>query len=404
MDQPFSQASVGLKHPQLRNEIEVAIEKFTSLRSICNPPHIHDDPTFSEKALLQISMEETSFKGELMWALECRYLPTLQHQLTTLLRSLDPSGLQKEAESQLQLVSETQSGLERSISFINIAIAIACPEPIPPLHPVDDQHRQLLKTYSLSSLKSKYLAATHFASSLFAEANELLEQLKLSPDEFNGKTDTPSMQEKSFKSAVGLIEQATQPIHGSELDIIQNDWNHNVKSLNYSLEEFERLVKVEGHMMPCGTHDETRKELVKLAIPISKLIKLFFSKLSRRGMNRKQLPLFTDMCSEQIDSFAGSAGQVALDMLLFQILFTRAHMAARPATSQDFIQILHELKEHLVTPLLVVLLHLIPLIPDTDDPHSQNYYRSCFSTWNTHLVLAIGNFTTLAKSLDDDPL
>ncbi|KAI9609611.1 hypothetical protein H4Q26_007571 [Puccinia striiformis f. sp. tritici PST-130] len=316
MDQPFSQASVGLKHPQLRNEIEVAIEKFTSLRSICNPPHIHDDPTFSEKALLQISMEETSFKGELMWALECRYLPTLQHQLTTLLRSLDPSGLQKEAESQLQLVSETQSGLERSISFINIAIAIACPEPIPPLHPVDDQHRQLLKTYSLSSLKSKYLAATHFASSLFAEANELLEQLKLSPDEFNGKTDTPSMQEKS---------------------------------LNYSLEEFERLVKVEGHMMPCGNHDETRKELVKLAIPISKLTKLFFSKLSRR---------------------------VALDMLLFQILFTRAHMAARPATSQDFIQISMNSKSIL----------------------------SCFSTWNTHLVLAIGNFTTLAKSLDDDPL
>ncbi|KNE96232.1 hypothetical protein PSTG_10495 [Puccinia striiformis f. sp. tritici PST-78] len=403
MDQPISQATDGLEHHQLRDQIEAAIEKFTSLRSICNPPHIHDDPTFSEKAILQFPAEETSFKEEVLWTLGSRYLPTLQHQLTTVLRSLDPSGLQKEAESQLQLILETQSGLEDSISYINIAIAVACPEPIPPPHRVDDQHRQLLKTYRLSSLKSKYLVATRYVSDLFGEANELLALLKLSSDEFNSRIDTPFAGEKSFEIAVDLIKHATESINGSELDIVQTDWNHNVESLNYSSEEFERLVKVEGHMRPSGTHDETRKELVKLAIPISKLIRLFFSKLSRRGMNRKQLPSFTDMCSEQIDSFVGSAGQVALDMLLFQIKFTRAHEAARAATSQDFIQTLFELKEHLVNPLLVVFLHLIPLIPDTDDPHSQNYYRSWFSTWNTHLVLAIGNFTALAKSLDDDP-
>ncbi|KAI9625632.1 hypothetical protein H4Q26_016170 [Puccinia striiformis f. sp. tritici PST-130] len=129
MAESTSQTSDGSENQQLQNQIEAVIGKFTILRNNCNPPHLHDDPGLMEAVLSNISMEETSFKERLMLALGCHYLPTLQRQLTTLLRSLDPSGLPKEAESRLKIVSECQADLEQSISAINIAIAVICPEP-----------------------------------------------------------------------------------------------------------------------------------------------------------------------------------------------------------------------------------------------------------------------------------
>ncbi|KAI7942680.1 hypothetical protein MJO28_012707 [Puccinia striiformis f. sp. tritici] len=404
MAESTSQTSDGSENQQLQNQIEAVIGKFTILRNNCNPPHLHDDPGLMEAVPSNISMEETSFKERLMLALGCHYLPTLQRQLTTLLRSLDPSGLPKEAESRLKIVSECQADLEQSISAINIAIAVICPEPTSGPHRVDDQDRQRFKSYRLRSLKSKYLAATRKMSDYFVKANDLLADLKLSPEEFSRRTDTTLEDSNLMKNAARLIGAATETINGSELDLVQDHWKYNVKNLDDLLEEFERLVKIEGHMRPSGDHDEIRKDLAKLAIPIIKLIRLFFSKLSRRGMNRKQLPSFTDMCSAQIESLVQLAGHVAGDMVIFQIFLTTPNMFERASNSQDFERVLQDLKDHFVSPLLVVLLNLVPTIPDTDGFFSQTYYRSWFSAWNTQLVLATGNFIKLAKSLDDDPL
>ncbi|POW00761.1 hypothetical protein PSTT_12940 [Puccinia striiformis] len=353
MAESTSQTSDGSENQQLQNQIEAVIG---------NPSNI--------------SMEETSFKERLMLALGCHYLPTLQRQLTTLLRSLDPSGLPKEAESRLKIVSECQADLEQSISAINIAIAVICPEPTSGPHRVDDQDRQRFKSYRLRSLKSKYLAATRKMSDYFVKANDLLADLKLSPEEFSRRTDTTLEDSNLMKNAARLIGAATETINGSELDLVQDHWKYNVKNLDDLLEEFERLVKIEGHMRPSGDHDEIRKDLAKLAIPIIKLIRLFFSKLSRRGMNRKQLPSFTDMCSAQIESLVQLAGHVAGDMVIFQIFLTTPNMFERASNSQDFERVLQDLKDH------------FELVFGMEYPAR----------------LATGNFIKLAKSLDDDPL
>ncbi|KAH9457676.1 hypothetical protein Pst134EB_009996 [Puccinia striiformis f. sp. tritici] len=274
MAQPISQSS-----EQLQKQIEVVIEKFTILHNNCNPPHLHDDTRLIEAVLSSLSMEETRFKERLILGLGCHYLPTSQRQLTTLSQSLDPSGLQKEAESRLKLVLESQADLEQSISDINVVIAVVCPEPISGPHRVDDQHHQRFKSYRLRSLKSKYLAATRKMSDYFEKASDLLAQLKISPEEFSRRTDTTLEGENLVKNAARLVGEATESIHGSELDLVRDHWKYNVKNLGDLIEEFERLVEIEGHMQLSGDHDETRKDLAKLAIPIIKLIRLFFSKL-----------------------------------------------------------------------------------------------------------------------------
>ncbi|KAI9599856.1 hypothetical protein KEM48_007481 [Puccinia striiformis f. sp. tritici PST-130] len=155
-------------------------------------------------------------------------------------------------------------------------------------------------------------------------------------------------------------------------------------------------------MQLSGDHDETRKDLAKLAIPIIKLIRLFSANCDA-GHEQKATTIFTDMCSVQIESLVQLSGHVTCDIVLFQIFFTTPDIFERAANSQDFERVLKDLNERFVSPLLVVLLNIVRSIPDTDDFGSQTYYRSWFSAWS-HLVLATGNFIKLAKSLDDNPL
>ncbi|KAI9603585.1 hypothetical protein KEM48_000885 [Puccinia striiformis f. sp. tritici PST-130] len=61
--------------------------------------------------------------------------------------------------------------------------------------------------------------------------------------------------------------------------------------------------------------------------------------------------------------------------------------------------------EHLASrfeaPLLLVVLYLIPLIPETDP--DQKYYRDWFSTWNIQIILAIDHFRLATRSFSRIP-
>ncbi|KAI7942678.1 hypothetical protein MJO28_012705 [Puccinia striiformis f. sp. tritici] len=351
MAEPASQPSDGLEHEQPREPIVVAIEKFTILRGRTYHPQMHTDRGSLETALSNLSISENRCKELIMWTLEYQCLPTLQHQLATLERSLSPSGLQKDSESKLKPISQTQSELEDNIIWTN-----------------------------------------------------LLERLNLSPEESKSQTNTRFGGEHFVEEAVRVVQCAIECINGSELDVAQNSWKDDLEAIDDTLEELECFLKSENSFTSSGDHEETRKSLSPLAIPIVKLSRLFFIKLSKRHMNRKRLPSSTDMCSEQIESLARSARYVAGELLRFKLLFTRSEMGERAAVRYEFIQIIQDLQARFEPPLLVVLLYIIPSIPgDTDGFPVQTYYRTWFSTWNTQRVLATAKFIKLARLLDDDP-
>ncbi|KAI7945337.1 hypothetical protein MJO29_011725 [Puccinia striiformis f. sp. tritici] len=406
MAEPASQPSDGLEHEQPREPIVVAIEKFTILRGRTYHPQMHTDRGSLETALSDLSISENRCKELIMRTLEYQCLPTLQQQLATLERSLSPSGLQKDSESKLKPISQTQSELEENIIWTNVCISVLCLEKTA-LAPDrgDDQHLKQFKSYRLHSLKTRYLEACLQMDQIFAKANELLEQLNLSPEESKSQTNTRFGGEHFVEEAVRVVQCAIECINGSELDVAQNSWKDDLEAIDDTLEELECFLKSENSFTSSGDHEETRKSLSPLAIPIVKLSRLFFIKLSKRHMNRKRLPSSTDMCSEQIESLARSARYVAGELLRFKLLFTRSEMGERAAVRYEFIQIIQDLQARFEPPLLVVLLYIIPSIPgDTDGFPVQTYYRTWFSTWNTQRVLATAKFIQLARLLDDDPL
>ncbi|KAI9625636.1 hypothetical protein H4Q26_016174 [Puccinia striiformis f. sp. tritici PST-130] len=144
-------------------------------------------------------------------------------------------------------------------------------------------------------------------------------------------------------------------------------------------------------------------KLAYMAIGIIKLAKLFFKKLSRRGMATKRFPVVTTMCSEQISILAQLVGQVARDIMKLLALLTQAEANDPAATSHEFIQVAKDIKSRFDLPLLVVANHLIPAIPDTDRLQDRDYFKNWFMSWDTELTCATEKLIQVATLLDDDP-
>ncbi|KAH9442561.1 hypothetical protein Pst134EA_031922 [Puccinia striiformis f. sp. tritici] len=146
-------------------------------------------------------------------------------------------------------------------------------------------------------------------------------------------------------------------------------------------------------------------QLAKLAIPLIRLSKLFFSKLTTPGINIRGLPCFEKMCPNKIISLEKSLEQVTTTARKLRSLVQRADEDPPGVViGDDFIELAIEIETLFDFPLMVVLLHIVPSIPDTDGFPTHKYYKRWFTTWNTKLISASENFINLAESFDHDML
>ncbi|KAH9466741.1 hypothetical protein Pst134EA_000587 [Puccinia striiformis f. sp. tritici] len=197
---------------------------------------------------------------------------------------------------------------------------------------------------------------------------------------------------------------------GLESDIVEDHWRISTFRIDNLLHEL--LILVDPTVYP--THhsiNEKRRfvlqpviELTKSLITIIKLCRLFFKKLSQQGMNKKQLPLHTDMNSKQIKCLCELAEDVYADFLEIVLLFldveTAETVPSRHMIKRHMIKIAERVANRFEAPWLLVLLHLVPLIPDTGGRSEQSYYKEWFTTWHTQIIVALHNFDRLATMLD----
>ncbi|KAA1103046.1 hypothetical protein PGT21_005023 [Puccinia graminis f. sp. tritici] len=207
-----------------------------------------------------------------------------------------------------------------------------------------------------------------------------------------------------------LIERAINCLEGSEFDVVQVDWRYkfNQSVINGHLRELLRRINPttpldEQNSMPGPqTLSEPVVNLTKSVLPVIKLCRLFFNKLSERGMNRKRLPLFTKMCSYQLDLISRLAGDIAgkLDRILS--ILRAADTILDEHTIRSLTKTVKALETHFETPFLLILLHFLPIIPDTVGNPVQNYFKEWFAIWNTQFTLAIKNLLDVIESYKGD--
>ncbi|KAI7944010.1 hypothetical protein MJO28_011538 [Puccinia striiformis f. sp. tritici] len=417
-----------------RERGELIFQGFRRLASKCDIKRESRYPESDEETsqVPQVGMR----KGrKLLNLLKSNLVPLLQEQLGILSRvlRLDLSSSQEQDEfldSNLELILEIQPQLEQNIDQIKSAFYLLCPEVSNDV--VDqtyDSHYKDIKYARLDAI-NHILSYAVFPNmvKIFKESFKIIQQLGLSLEECKEPIDIGSTRERLATNTSDnrySLESVISCINGSELDHCQESWSIEFSSIDEHLSDFtswtnnltieqekqDRSSRLNEQVLSSAMSEPAIK-LAKSLIPITKLSRTFFRKLSQRGMNQKKLPKFTKMCSEQIETLARSASNLQIDLFeLKRILIEETSLADFP--KDLIIETVDMIKTDLESALFLILLYYVPVIPsddndeDEDDPirsgvpiHNKEYFQDWFILWFTTFNVSLQNFIEIVKSIE----
>ncbi|KNF04200.1 hypothetical protein PSTG_02551 [Puccinia striiformis f. sp. tritici PST-78] len=427
-----------------------------------------------------------------MGQLRSSVLPLLLHQCSILTRLLNTSDLLKEPGSALKLILAVQPEIERAVDQISPLFFVNCGETIIlASNKSDDQHHKEFKMYRVEALRN-WIEGTWFGPLVHAvvQSSSLIQHLQLS-------TERPPYECEVYGIADDLLDYSTYIeienmmvwFEGSELDIVQFDWPRELEAMNLTLQNLVRLANppniAEGgnrksqagvHVSDClgspvvvlarsaititklcrlffkqlsrrgmnqrrlplytGMHSYQLETLAELANPpniaeggnrksqagvhvsdclgspvvvlarsaitITKLCRLFFKQLSRRGMNKRRLPLCTGMHSYQLQTLGDSVDEVHKFITNIKLSIEQAETTYKHVIIDQLTREAENLSTRLSSSLVLILLHFVPLIPETDGFPSRTYFVTWFATWQDQFYKAKQTFITAIEYYDNN--
>ncbi|KAH9460431.1 hypothetical protein Pst134EB_008604 [Puccinia striiformis f. sp. tritici] len=392
---------------------DLIIQKLSTFAERCyTPANHHHDRAAIEALMSSYSIDEAGLKEMILDRLQST-LPVLKSQFGALSQLLNPSCLLQQTEAKIERVMQLQVEFEQTIDHINSDIALVCAKSAYEAKRYNDQDPRRIKFYRLDSLKASFFKVSEKIGRFFLLANDLLESINedLSPDK--SKLRTPACgvlagHRDTLEQADHLIDSTIETISGSEWYLAQKEWPAQLERIDDILRKMvdstnpgTRSVLAQSVYRPSGKFaQEPTVCLAELMIPIMKLSRLFFKKISIRGVNTKRLPLSTKMCTNEILSVAKSLGEMVSDLLSMTYLLHAFDVPGRAPNYNSFIAVTERLNSRFEASVRVALLHLVPSIPDTDGSPLQNYYRSWIVNWNTQRLFAVDNLSRYARSVD----
>jgi hypothetical protein len=328
------------------------------------------------------------------------FLPRLKDQITAISATLEPVSMQTDPESKLRRVMEIQPELDYTITQIDCAFLVICPETFSADVRTGDQGLERFKGYRLVELKKEFLFALKKICVVFQTNSMYIQQMRPSRRGFFDDVNISDCKAVT-KDAVYWIEHTIKHLRRSEMDIIANKAKRAVCELDSQLIDLISLVDPNAPAGRCRFEVLAHQPLIhlaKLAIPIMKLSNLFFKKLSQLRMNCQAPPLFTQMNSVQLKSLCESTDSVTINLsgLMHEFSEVDTTFEHQAVDIRSFTHTVEQITTCLESPLLSVLLYLVPLTNNLPD---ENYYQSWFATWNTTINNAIHKFVQAAKNL-----
>ncbi|KAI7950169.1 hypothetical protein MJO28_008990 [Puccinia striiformis f. sp. tritici] len=202
------------------------------------------------------------------------------------------------------------------------------------------------------------------------------------------------------------IERAINWLRGSELDNIQVAWTDQRYDIDNNLGKYLDFVdrkRDSNNQRQLTPFDEQMLKLAKLVIPIIKLHGLFIDKLSERGMNRKPLPKFTTMCTDQLNTIDELPEKVNDIIWTLLGVLSDSDSTEEESTYRVLSQTMQSLDNQFKDPFLLILIYFLPIVPDTDGFPTRKYFNDWFVTWKTSFTIAISNFISAVPAFRHYP-
>ncbi|KAH9441274.1 hypothetical protein MJO28_015748 [Puccinia striiformis f. sp. tritici] len=379
------------------------IKAFKILISKYNPSGAQDpfDRRVESDPLEQVEEKEGS-----LHQLRFDFLPLLDDQIVSLLRSLDLTRLRKEPMLALELISDIQSELDQTLDSIQYAISITCPKPhASSSDRLNDQHLKDFKLFRVDGLHHMFITnVMESVIPMFRLSYRLLQQLKLSTKEYKYATRINRTKKSIVEhgtSSCNEIQSTLGWVEDSEFDTIRFGWPDQADLIDDQLEQISRLINQEPHYVEEYFREVTLSkqvmELAKSIVPIVKLSRLFLNKLSAQGIDRKLLPMHTGMRSDQVDSLSVLAASVRVIIDRFITVLTQADTNHRAATRVTLKHSALRLEELFQSSLLLICFHLVPSIQNGEG----DYLKTWFTTWSDQLSWAIQNLDVACQYFQD---
>ncbi|POW04284.1 hypothetical protein PSTT_10506 [Puccinia striiformis] len=402
-----SNSSIEQDH---RRQGDLVVEGFKSLVRKYHPYGRRDAYPRSIQGTL--SVDQVNLKMDSLNQLPTNLL-SLGQQMISLVRSLMGDQLISDPSSALKLIGNIQPTLDKSMKQIQSALCVICPKPLPsPLTRNNDQHSKEFKSFRMDRLHQ--LIRKKSIMGLIRVCNksyELIQQLELSTEKYEGPIDV------LFARRI-LIDYASEFVEGlvstrtwlfkSEFDLVQHAWPLQTEKLDEQLEELLCLTNLTSNKEEDGSieSEPLSKPVIQLSkslIPIFKLSRLFFKKLSKRGMNMKKLP-FTELRSDQLEFLSESSANVHNHVKEILELLETSHAVDARFIRDCLIQRADKIDCIFETASSLIHIYIVPHVPDTDGFPVQNYYRSWLVSWRTQFSLAMQHLTDAPKLLENPGL
>ncbi|KAI9624106.1 hypothetical protein KEM48_009128 [Puccinia striiformis f. sp. tritici PST-130] len=370
---------------QFRQQGQLVIDGFESIRRKYGSSRLPPDQAYIQGPpyTLPIGRIKVESNVILLKELLSDLLPLLARQLGTLSLLLNPEEIRKDPGSNLMRLLELQPALHLNMTRVTNSIALISPRPLQTVDRVDDQELKRFKSYWLNELADDLIEIRFHVSCICYATCTDIEGLDLCMVyeflEETGDTD-PSVCKDFIEEAIDYINTAIKTVEGAygmtrHLGRAIGSLGSSPDHLRIQLGTFSRQV--------------FRKPVIRLTellIPIIKLARLFFTKISRSGINRIQLPAYTEMNSKQIKCLCLSAHHAACDISkLSKLLYTaEGALPANPLDTRTFTEAAGTLAGR---------------FEGTD----LDYYKSWFAIWNTQFIVAVDHFQNLARSIEHIP-
>ncbi|KNZ50904.1 hypothetical protein VP01_4184g1 [Puccinia sorghi] len=382
----------------------------TMSRVFTNLVHKHE----TEEAPEILAIGEFSAKKYLWELLLSRVLPRLGQQIRLLTQSLHPDKLRNDPVSQLTRILDVEPALDYTLVQIFSAVAFICPDRIDIPPPTDDQHQREFKFYRLSDLKNNvnYLRV-NVVSCFLHQACAIVQELDLSKTKASGQDKQQRRLVKSYlvladdeRAALNSIQATLKWLSASELDIVQDWWGQWILGFDNDLVGCMRVIA-----RPTDQESVVPRPVIHLAksiLPLIKLTRLFFTKLTKIGMdNIQRRPVFTDMSSHQLEAYKWSPLEAShiIRGLLDALKAANASGTLEGLISHNWIRMAEELFHHLESCCRKTLQCFVSLIPVTHSSTlDQKYVTSWLVNWKILLIAANSNFVHAVRSFHHVPI
>ncbi|KAA1076732.1 hypothetical protein PGT21_017028 [Puccinia graminis f. sp. tritici] len=372
--------------PELITQADLVIQEFKRLADEYDFASPADTP-------VDISIEGLRSKKDLLTRLDSSLLPQLQHQCASLSGLLrEPNHLQNNPASTLKLISEMQANIHLTLRQMTQTLNEIFPGKIPDPYQTNDQRFNELKIYRLHSFENSLRNTINSRLGfLFLDSIRIIENFKLSTAWRSNSV------ELAYLLLDEKIELAINYLKGSELQLIWDLWSRGIGKVNNGL---KALLWVTN-----PNESDLSQPAIKLGrsiLPIFKLSRLFFKKLYQQNIQKKDVGLFTDMCSNQLVSLHVSIDDIQESISNMCMSITDADQPIPGNTGPAIFQEINKLIDLFQSHLSFIYLYVLPnVFPNPIDFSHQIYFQNWFLMWTTSFHLATHNAIQATRSFSD---